>query len=403
MKYVFTLYWGKIMIHFDIKQMLSAFSLALDIAENQPMEHAQRTAYIALQIAKHLGLSNQDMQDICISALLHDVGVTHSKADAHLDNNQLMTHCFMVRNIVNSLPFVSKQIGENIAWHHANWDGSGVFQRQGNDIPIGAQIIYLADKTDLQLRELPSIYSKRTTILDYLKESSGKIFNPDVVEGFLSVQSREKFWLDYSNSDITEVISDFSCSTISLDLPSLEILAVAFAQIIDNKSPFTHYHSQGVAELVSGLGRYYGFDMETIQMLKISGLLHDLGKLSVPSDILDKPGKLTSTEYQIVKGHSYYTKRILSKITGFEKIKEWAGNHHETLDGRGYPEGIDGDRLSIQERIVTVCDIYQALTEKRPYRVKPMTQFKVFEILDEQVLNNKICQEVVSSLKKMVG
>ena len=391
------------MVQIDLKQMLPAFSLALDIAENQPMEHAQRTAYIALQIGKQLGLSGQDMQDIYIAALLHDVGVTHSKVDAHIDNNQLMSHCFIGRDIVTSLPFISKKIGENIAWHHANWDGNGVFERQGHEIPIGAQIIYLADKIDIQLGESAFIYSKRATILNYVMESSGKLFNPEVVEGFLAVQSREKFWLDYSNGDIIDVISNFSFSTMSFDLANMEVLALAFARIIDNKSPFTHYHSQGVAELVSGLGSYYGFDVETIQTLKISGLLHDLGKLSVPNDILDKPGQLSPIEYQVVKGHSYYTKRILSKITGFEQIKEWAGNHHETLDGKGYPEGLGGDRLSLQDKIVAVCDIYQALTEERPYRVKPLAQSKVFDILDEQAQKNKICQRVLSSLKKMIG
>jgi len=391
------------MVQIDIKQTLTAFSLALDIAENQPMEHAQRTAYIALQIGKQLGLPTQDLQEVYISALLHDVGVTDSKADAHGDHNQRVSHCFMGRDIVTSLPFISKEIGENIAWHHANWDGSGEFRRQGHEIPLGAQIIYLADRIDIQQGELTSIYSKRVTILDYIRENSGTFFNPDVVEGFLAAQKQEKFWLDYSNGDLFEVINDCHFCTMSSDLACMEVLALAFAKIIDNKSPFTYNHSQGVAELVSGLGKCYGFDIETMQALKISGLLHDLGKLSVPNAILDKPGQLTPLEYQIIKGHSYYTKRILSKITGFEHIKEWAGNHHEALNGNGYPEGIGGDGLSIQDRIVAACDVYQALTEERPYRVKPMAQSKVFEILDEQVKNNRICQEVVSSLKKMIG
>jgi len=391
------------MIQIDIKQMLSAFSLALDIAENQPMEHAQRTAYIALKIGKQLGLPKQEMQEVYIAALLHDVGVTNSKIDAHVDNNQLMSHCFMGRDIATSLPFISEKIGENIAWHHANWDGSGVFERRGHEIPLGAQIIYLADKIDIQLGNLATMYSKRVTILDYIRENSGTFFNPDIVGCFLEVQDREKFWLDYSNGDIMEVTNDLSFSTMGFDMQHMEVLALAFAKIIDNKSPFTYYHSQGVAELVSGLGKYYSFDMETIQSLKISGLLHDLGKLSVPNDILDKPGPLTPIEYQIIKGHSYYTKRILSKVTGFENIKEWAGNHHEALNGKGYPEGLGGDRLSIQDRIVAIGDIYQALTEERPYRIKPIAQSKVFEILDDQAQNNRICKNVLISLKKMVG
>jgi HD-GYP domain-containing protein (c-di-GMP phosphodiesterase class II) len=385
----------------NIHQLLSAFSLALDVAENQTMEHAQRTAFIALQIANYLNLSNATKRDIYISALLHDIGVTSAKSDVHTDQSQIVTHCFMGAEIVKSLSFISTDVTENIIWHHAHWAGSDDFDRKGDEIPLGAQIIYLADQLDLQLRKLPSIYADRTSIQNYARENSKKLFNPEIVESFLAIQSKEKFWLDYATNNIKEdgLFRDY---TYMLNLDGLEEIAAAFARIIDNKSPFTHRHSQGVAQLAAGVGQFYHFDAETIQKLKISGLLHDLGKLAVPNDILDKPGKLTPLEFQIVMGHAYYTKRILSTIHGFEDICAWAGDHHEAPNGTGYPQGVSGEGLSVQARIMAVCDVYQALTEERPYRLRPFTALEVNEIMNEHAARGRICPKALKMLQKML-
>ncbi len=388
---------------YDINHVLSAFSLALDIAENQSLEHAQRSAYIALQIGKQLDLAHPDMQDLYAAALLHDIGITKAYADVHIDPNQLVSHCTHGKQLISTLPFIPARVGEYIAWHHANWDGSGPFQLQGNEIPLGAQIVYLADQLDVKLRSLVSIYSERHLILDYLRASSGKLFNPLIIEAFVEVQRREKFWLDFITNGIAEELAMVPPRTASFSLKHFETVAMTFAQIIDNKSPFTHYHSQGVADLAAVLARYYKFDPDTVRKITISALLHDLGKLAVPNEILDKPGKLTPTEFQIIKGHPYYTKRILSRIQGFDQIRDWAANHHETIDGKGYPEGFSDPHLSIPERIITVCDIYQALTEERPYRLKPISQSKVFEIMDDLVRTNKICPDVTTSLKTLLA
>jgi putative nucleotidyltransferase with HDIG domain len=387
---------------FDVSHVLSAFSLALDIAENQPLQHAQRTAYIALQVSKELVIPSEDLQDLYIAALLHDIGITQAKADAHIDPNQLVSHCINGQQIVRSLPFVSSKAGEYIANHHANWDGNSPFQVSGKDISLGAQIIYLSDQIDLKLRNVSSIYTERDHILKFVQASTGSLFNPVVCEAFYAVQSREKFWLDYSTNGIEDAILSNPYNIVNFDLKDFETIATTFAKIIDNKSPFTHYHSQGVAELATRLAKHYGFDDDTVRMLNISGLLHDLGKLAIPNDILNKPDKLTPVEYQIVKSHAYYTKRILAKIKGFDKIKDWAGNHHEAIDGSGYPEGFSGSKLSIPERIITVCDIYHALVEERPYRVKPMSQLKVYEIMDDLAKGGKICPDVLQSLKEIL-
>lgn len=227
------------------------------------------------------------------------------------------------------------------------------------------------------------------------------MFSPDVVDAFLATQEKELFWLDYSHYNMAEVISRIQpYNEIKVNIDGIENIAQTFAKIIDNKSPFTHDHSQGVSLLLSLLSNDYRLDDESTKMLKISGLLHDLGKLAVPNEILDKPAGLTPLELLVIKSHSYYTKLILSKVKEFNIIKEWAGNHHETLDGKGYPEG--KKRLSKQERMVAVCDVYQALTEDRPYR-SSLPKAKAFEFMGELVQKGKLCAETFEDLKRIMS
>lgn len=135
--------------------------------------------------------------------------------------------------------------------------------------------------------------------------------------------------------------------------------------------------------------------------MKIAGLLHDIGKLAIPLNILDKNGPLTSQEFGIIKSHAYYTKIILDKIEDIPNISEWASNHHEKLNGQGYPRGLKADELSEESRIMAVCDIYQALTEDRPYR-KGLNINNAFNIMDEMVSGGFICAAALGHLKETI-
>ena len=102
--------------------------------------------------------------------------------------------------------------------------------------------------------------------------------------------------------------------------------------------------------------------------MRRAALLHDIGKLSVPNSILEKPGSLTDEEWKIMKMHPVYTRLILQTISGFEHLAFVASAHHERLDGTGYPDGLAADELPLTARIICVADTYQAITEDRPYR-----------------------------------
>ncbi|MPN28700.1 3'3'-cGAMP-specific phosphodiesterase 1 [bioreactor metagenome] len=181
-------------------------------------------------------------------------------------------------------------------------------------------------------------------------------------------------------------------------LKEFEYIAEIFATIIDSKSGFTAMHSRGIADLAFEVSKYVGYDENKCLKMKIAGLLHDIGKLAIPATILDKKDKLTEDEFSLIKSHTYYTKLILDRIELIPDISEWAANHHEKLNGAGYPRRLSAEHISEESKIIGVCDIYQALTEDRPYR-KGMYMYEAFQILDDMVKSEFICGNAVKALK----
>ncbi|MCB1218965.1 HD-GYP domain-containing protein, partial [bacterium] len=148
----------------------------------------------------------------------------------------------------------------------------------------------------------------------------------------------------------------------------LDDIADGFAQVIDAKSPFTSGHSKRVALVTELIATEMGMSPARTRALVRSALLHDIGKLGVSTRILDKPGRLDESEWRAIQRHPELGAGILSRIDAFRGAAEVAANHHEKLDGSGYPLGLDARDLNLETRIVTVADIFDALTAERPYR-----------------------------------
>jgi putative nucleotidyltransferase with HDIG domain len=134
------------------------------------------------------------------------------------------------------------------------------------------------------------------------------------------------------------------------------------------KSPWTYQHSESVRRFALGAASQLDFEPQRLRQLSRAALLHDLGKLSVPNTILDKPGRLTSEEFATIRKHPEYTEQILKRVKPFESLALVAGAHHERFDGRGYHRGIPSHTLPIEARILAVADQLDALTSTRPYR-----------------------------------
>jgi HD-GYP domain-containing protein (c-di-GMP phosphodiesterase class II) len=145
-------------------------------------------------------------------------------------------------------------------------------------------------------------------------------------------------------------------------------IAEAFAQVIDAKSPYTYHHSARVAGYAVDIGRQLGLGDEEIVRLRRAALVHDIGKLSVPNRVLDKPGPLTPREWEVIKLHPYYTYQILERVPVFDDLAFDASAHHERLDGRGYFRNLAASQLSLPARILSVADQLDALSAERPYR-----------------------------------
>jgi HD-GYP domain-containing protein (c-di-GMP phosphodiesterase class II) len=164
-------------------------------------------------------------------------------------------------------------------------------------------------------------------------------------------------------------------------LEQLDQVAESFAGIIDAKSPFTFEHSARVAKIARELGTRLGVSDEDKRVLYQGGLLHDVGKLAISNRILDKPGALTPQEFEQMALHPLHSWEIISHVDAFSHLASPASRHHERLDGNGYPWGLGEADLDLATRIITVADVFEAITANRPYR-KPMSTKQVLQVLE---------------------
>ena len=169
---------------------------------------------------------------------------------------------------------------------------------------------------------------------------------------------------------------------MALDEDYLDDIASAFADVIDAKSPFTAGHSARVTLFADMIGEEMGLGDAHRRWLRRAALLHDIGKLGVSNDILDKPGRLDAEEWAVIRTHPGLSRQILERVPAFADLASVAGGHHERLDGRGYPGGLTADALCLETRILSVADVFDALSAERPYRAA-MPIPKALGIMDE--------------------
>ncbi|MBU4564709.1 MAG: response regulator [Desulfarculus sp.] len=163
---------------------------------------------------------------------------------------------------------------------------------------------------------------------------------------------------------------------------SLESTTMALTNMVDSRDPYTSGHSQRVAELAVRVGAQMGLSEDDLSGLKYCGLLHDIGKGAISLDILNKPGKLTEHEEGIIQEHPATAYRILKTISFPWPVAQVVYQHHERLDGSGYPQGLKGDDIHPWSRLLAVCDVFEAMTSHRPYRPAHGTE-KAFQTLRE--------------------
>lgn len=386
-----------------LTNLLKAFSLALELADGGLSRHHWRTAMIADRIGGHIGLAQGPRQSLLYAALLHDIGAA-AKWDeknslySRKPVNDLYQHAEEGYQLLADTPLF-KAMAKPIRHHHDRWDGSSPSGCAGRDIPLAGRIINLADTFEVLIDDGRYILDQRDDILDVIARQSGSQFDPDLVKALGEIACQDSFWFDLATPQYYDHFFRGlqSHGQVRLNIDGLLGAAEIFATIVDRTSRFTATHSRTVASVASFLARAKGYSDTETKIMRVAGLLHDLGKLTVPNNILEKPGKLTPREFMVIKQHAYYTHRILTQIDGFELIAEWAAFHHETLDGSGYPFRVPPANLRLGCRIVAVADVYAALREDRPYRPS-LPAREVERIMLDMVAANHLDADIVNTL-----
>ena len=403
----------------DLTDMIYALSFTLDHAETALLGvdtgHGKRVAYLTLLMAKEAGFCGEELRDLAGCCILHDNALTefiHEELMYSLMARDLPLppdavpppkkldmhhfHCIVGEENIRLLPFRT-DIENLILYHHENADGTGPMGRTAAETPFKAQLLHLADIIDVTTR-LPSMTEAEFQELRrQIQAGSGTLFSEEAVRLFLKavdydriVYLQEKGMLAYLHEELQPETRDYS------DVEIHNITGL-FAKIVDYKSVYTRDHSTGVAKKAEIMARYYGFDPEKTTRYYFAAAMHDIGKMVIPNSILEKPGKLTDDEFAQMKKHADATSYALGQIKEIPDIIQWASNHHEKLNGSGYPHGETAERLSFEECLMTCIDIYQALTEKRPYRDR-MTHEEAISIMLEMAERHELNESIVRDM-----
>ena len=383
------------------KRMLAGLSLCLDFVRKGLRRHHRRVASIALGIAGEMGLPPGEKDTVFLASLVHDVGVSTWQGKEALHQFEVENpweHCragFELMSRVRLLEF----LGAVILSHHDRYAGANDSGLSGEAIPLPARIIHLADRVDVLLGYDRHVLVGVGEVTGRIRSLAGRHFDPAVVEAFLALAGRESFWLGLSDALCLNRSLDNACTVgeVGLDEADMRQMARMFAQVIDKKSRFTRRHSQHVAAVAVTLAGALGFSREDVVLMELAALTHDLGKLSVPEEILEKPGPLTPEEYAVMRQHTFYTYVILNESGAPSPIPEWAAYHHERLDGNGYPFHLDAARLDTGARLMAVADVFAALREDRPYR-PGMNRRRVEEVMRRMAAESALCGEIVGAL-----
>ncbi|ELX4207425.1 HD domain-containing protein [Vibrio vulnificus] len=394
----------------DLKHALIWVARALDYVGVDDLNHNHRVAYIAYQCSQVLGWEKKKQEFCFLSGLIHDCGVSQTTEHSHLISDMQPSesehHCHVGFQALEQCELLA-QFANIILYHHTDW-------LHLQHAPISpyekdvAALIYLADRLDFLRakylknthQDLITLYKKAIT--EELTLHKGSLFCPTFVDALITLIHKDGFWFAMDATHIETI--PFSFNQLKwlhqdLSLSSLTQLGRFIAGIVDAKSPFTYHHSLKVAELSEYLANRMGLAKSTSKLIYVAGLVHDIGKLRTPDEILHKEGPLTENEYIHIRRHTVDTDVALKMIFPNSKLSEWASNHHERLDGSGYPYGKTAEQIDLPSRIIAIADVFQALSQNRPYRSKLSPQ-EITGIMWPMVEQNQLDGDVYAKLEQ---
>ncbi|GAV22848.1 HD-GYP domain-containing protein [Carboxydothermus pertinax] len=381
------------MITFNRFDFMKNMSKALDLSMEGLQDHHRKVAYIAYRLGEKLKLTKSQKRDLIYLGLIHDVGIL--KWDAHDEKIRQIAenefeHCRRGELFLKNTYF--DHYAKYIFSHHDHYIGQNPSGLSGEEIPILCRILFLADRIAINFNPEGCILKQAKNWKNMVRNE--KIFDPHVLGAFNELAEAEEFWLTLGDSDIlNQRLEEIGDEEAIIEPQEMIALAELFAKLVDHKSRFTFHHSQMVGRIASYIGKVLNLPKMEIIFLEIAGLLHDIGKMAVPENILEKHSALTEEEFLFIKRHTFYTYYLLNKVFPTQIVRA-AAFHHEKLDGSGYPFKKKAEELGFEERLMAVIDIFVALSEERPYR-KGLSYQEIKNVMENLVEKNKIDKDMV--------
>jgi HD-GYP domain-containing protein (c-di-GMP phosphodiesterase class II) len=402
-----------------LAELLAAVSLAADLGMGQQMGYSARVAYMASRLADRLGLSDAERADALYVGLLISVGCVgnaHEIAREMVADDIALAATFvtvaygtpgeqmreMVRHVGAGAPLpdrvgalgrtmsrgkdmsrrfsraycdvgrvfadrlgLAPSVGRALSAIAERWDGSGLPDGlRGETIPSLARLAHVSS-----LAEGFRAAQGTASAIAAVRAHAGRALDPTMAAAFVELAEAEPIWTRLDSPSFWADLLDLEPEPRRQVEPSgIDDVAIAFADFADLKSPYTVAHSRGVARLAEGGTRVLGLSADEVASVRRAALLHDLGRVSLPNTIVDKPRALNEAERERVRLHAYYTERILARCAPLAALATLAGAHHERLDGSGYHRACRSSQLPPAARVLAAADVCHALGEGRPHR-----------------------------------
>ena len=440
----------------SLSEVISALTFALDLTDGAVPGHSLRTCLVGMRLADSLGVPAEELTSLYYALLLKDIGCSDSATRlsqimggtdsgpwsltgwaGDLGSNPVLLERIW-REVLPEVPLpgrIARMLGVNAlavedprdAWemqssrvtqtmqhlgmsrltteavYHIDerWDGSGMPSGlQGEAIPLLARICSIAQTLDAFATE-----HGPETALKMVRTRRGTWFDPELVRAAQSLHTSGKLWKFCQASDVEETRAEVLRQDPGYSSPLIaervDRICEAFGNVVDAKSPFTYHHSLGVTDVAVRLAQELELPADRISLVRRAAFLHDIGKLAVPNRILDKRGRLSPQEWTVITRHPALSGSILRRVSAFRELAVLAAEHHERLDGSGYPFNLREEQLSLESRVIALADCYAAMAEDRPYRAG-LDADRILRILEEDV-PHRLDAHCLVALKSAVG
>ena len=384
----------------SMRSLIGVLAKSMNLINPEVEGHHEMTAYLSYMLAKEMGCDTPMLHKVIYASLLHDIGAVASEEQQSVEELEAEAYTIAAfgADMLRELDEL-KEIADIVEFCQCGYatimGALELGQIKSATTAKLASVIHLADRATVMLDPHKRVLSQLNTMETLIAGYSGIEFDPEAVEALTHICRDEYVWFDLFYDPWS--VLDIAGLDIPVTLTETASLTRVMSKIVDYRSAFTAMHSAGVSASAASIAKFAGMDERDCLMMEIGGYLHDLGKLVVPKAILEKPGRLTDEEFNIIKEHPYYTTAILKNAEGFDKIAHWAGNHHEKLNGKGYPYHLTAADLELGDRIMSVADIFAAITETRPYR-DGMNREQAMKVMNENVEYGSVDGDIVAIL-----